>query len=122
MEWKLCITDPSQEKRIISLEDMERWKDASVPVEDVVPGKQAEAVYLKKIFEELKIPMKNFTQAKVEAEDGFSQQVDREDLETSFLVYKQKGELLTKGFPARLYVPSAPDCLNVKSVVLIELN
>ncbi len=120
MEWKVTIIDLEQKSYALSFEEMEAWKDSAIPVEDVVPGKQAEAVYLAKIFNELSISS-DFAQAKVEAADGFSQHVASEDLATAFLVFKQKGEALAKGFPARLFVPSAPDCLNVKSVVQIQL-
>ncbi|WP_134704131.1 molybdopterin-dependent oxidoreductase [Ammoniphilus sp. YIM 78166] len=120
MEWKITIIDLEQQNYTLSFEQMEAWKNSAIPVEDVVPGKQAEAVYLAKIFNELQIST-DFVQAKVEAADGFVQQVESADLTTAFLVFKQKGEALAKGFPARLFVPSAADCLNVKSVVQIQL-
>lgn len=121
MEWKLTITDKKQEQHIVSLGDMENWQDPSIPVDDFLPGKKAEAVFFKRMLQELHIPM-NFTQAKVVAEDGFSQEVELSDLEAAFLVFKHQGELLTRGFPARLYVPTAADCFNVKSVVHIQLD
>lgn len=121
MEWKVTITDKKQEQHILTLANMEKWQDSSIPVDDFLPGKKAEAVFFKRILQELQIPM-NFTQAKVEAEDGFTQEVGLNDLETAFLVFKHQGELLTKGFPARIYVPTAADCLNVKSVVHIQLD
>lgn len=47
MEWNLTLTSIDGTTYPITFEQLEMWKDSSIPVEDVVPRKQAEAVYLK---------------------------------------------------------------------------
>lgn len=120
-DWKLSILDSSGKEYPISFEMMVNLKDPSIPVDEYVPRKQAEAVYLSALLEHLSISP-SFKEILVQAVDGFVQQVKKEDGDQAFLVFKHKGEPLTKGFPARLYVPGQDsDCLNVKSVVQIQL-
>lgn len=120
-DWKLSIRDSSGKTYPISFELLETLKDPSIPVEEYVPRKQAEAVYLSRLLEYFQIPSPS-TQVVIQAVDGFVQQIEKEDCEQAFLVFKHKGEPLSKGFPARLYVPGRDsDCLNVKSVVEIKL-
>ncbi len=120
-DWKLLILDQTGKEYQASFEVMENLMDPTIPVEDYVPRKQAEAVYLSKLLERFSISP-TFTHVLVQAIDGLNKKVTKEDADQAFLVFKHKGERLTKGFPARLYVPgNESDCLNVKSVVQIEL-
>lgn len=120
-DWKLLILNGNGNEYPVSFELMENLKDPAIPVEKYVPRKQAEAVYLSKLLGQFSIPSA-FTHILVQAVDGFTQKIKKEDGDQAFLVFKHKGEPLSKGFPARLYVPgNDSDCLNVKSVVQIQL-
>jgi|SRR5699024_2540510 len=120
-EWKLNIESIDGRLIPVTFENLESWKDTTIPVEDYVPNKQAEAVYVKQILEQHTLS-NDVNQAVFIADDGFQQKVDKEELGQAFLVFKQNGERLTKGYPVRLYVPDGQsDCLNVKSVVQIQL-
>lgn len=106
----------------ISSEQLEKWKDETIPVDDYVPGKEGEAVFLMGLLKNLGVENEDFSDAIFTAGDGYEQKIQRMDLQSAFLLFKQKGEPLKKGFPVRLYVPTSEnDCLNVKSVVKISL-
>jgi DMSO/TMAO reductase YedYZ molybdopterin-dependent catalytic subunit len=121
-DWRLQITGLNLHQPIdCRIEDLEQWADPHIPVEKYVPQKEGEAVLLNKVITELSL-QGAYTHAKFKAEDGYSQLVAIEDLASAFLLFKQGGKPLSKGFPVRLYVPAGnTDCLNVKSVVEIEL-
>ncbi|HJV45209.1 MAG TPA: molybdopterin-dependent oxidoreductase [Bacillota bacterium] len=117
--WKLELITPDQIYPI-KWSDLEKWTDETVPVEDYVL-KGGEAVYLTRVFQELSIDC-HYEFASFIANDGFEQRIPMAELHSAFLLYKQKGEPLKKGYPVRLYVPGyESDCLNVKSVVRIVL-
>jgi len=120
-EWQLSLETGDGQVVPISFMELESLKDLTIPVEDYVPRKQAEAVALKELLKQHSISS-DFSYVVFTAEDGFNQKIARQDLDHAFFVFKQKGEPLTKGFPVRLYVPgNESDCLNVKSVVRIQL-
>ena len=120
-EWQLNLETTDGQVISILYEDLDRWNDETIPVEEYVPRKQAEAVYFKAILEQHSLPA-DFSHAVFTADDGFTQRIDRQELDHAFFVFRQKGERLTKGFPVRLYVPgNESDCFNVKSVVHIQL-
>jgi hypothetical protein len=63
------------------------------------------------------------TYMRVEAADGFEAVIPWKQLGQAAFVFEQQGQPLAKGFPLRLYVPDGSSaCLNVKSVVRIELR
>jgi len=120
-EWQLNLETGDGQVVPISFEDLESLKDLTIPVDDYVPRKQAEAVSLKDLLQRYSISP-DYSHAIFTAEDGFLQKIARQELDRAFFVFKQKGEPLTKGFPVRLYIPeNESDCLNVKSVVRIQL-
>lgn len=120
-EWQLKLETRDGKVVPIPFKDLEDLKDVTIPVEDYVPRKQAEAVLFRDIMKQYSISS-DFSHAIFTAEDGFTQKIDSQELGNAFLVFKQKGEPLTKGYPVRLYVPgNESDCLNVKSVVSIQL-
>lgn len=59
---------------------------------------------------------------RVEAVDGFYAVIPWAECQTAFFQHAgEKGEVLGKGGPLRLYVPNgSSECLNVKSVICIE--
>ncbi|RKD27009.1 hypothetical protein BEP19_00075 [Ammoniphilus oxalaticus] len=118
--WQLQIETVDGQALSVSYDDLERWKDATIPVEEYVPGKQAEAVYVKDILRQHAL-LEGFSRAVFTAEDGFKQKASKEELDQAFFVFKQNGEPMNAG--ARLYVPDGrSDCLNVKSVIQIQLE
>jgi DMSO/TMAO reductase YedYZ molybdopterin-dependent catalytic subunit len=122
-EWNIDVQVEGEDTiQSCSYKDLESWIDQQIPVDEYVPGKVGEAVLLTRLLEELSLSGP-FTSVLFQAEDGFTQQVEMDQLTNAFLLIKQKGEPLKKGAPARLYVPSSTsDCLNVKSVVKIRLK
>ncbi|MBP1935067.1 molybdopterin-dependent oxidoreductase [Ammoniphilus resinae] len=120
-DWKVTVTDLKHQSFRCSFEDFENWKDPSIPVEDFAPRKNGEAVFVGRVLEEMGVDS-DYTHLVFKAGDGFEQKISKEDVSTAFLLFKQKGEPLKKGYPTRLFVPSSEsDCLNVKAVVEISL-
>jgi DMSO/TMAO reductase YedYZ molybdopterin-dependent catalytic subunit len=105
----------------LTMEDFEQYKDDQIPIQMYVSKKQGEAVLFRKLLA-LFFPPQPYTHAKFIASDGYSQTIPTDDLQHAFLLFKQAGAPLQKGYPIRLYVPSGDtDCLNVKSVIEIEM-
>jgi|GEM_PF-3235994 len=120
-EWKVTVTDLDEQSFECSFEDFEKWKDDTIPVEDFAPRKNGEAVFVGRVLGELGVDSV-YTHLLVKADDGFEQKISREDVSTAFLLFKQNGEPLKKGYPTRLFVPTSDsDCLNVKSVIEMSL-
>jgi DMSO/TMAO reductase YedYZ molybdopterin-dependent catalytic subunit len=122
-EWNIEVkVDGEDVFHSCNFQDFENWIDEQIPVDEYVPGKEGEAVLLTRLLQELSLSGP-YESVLFQAEDGFIQQVEMDQLTNAFFLIKQKGEPLKKGFPARLYVPSSTsDCLNVKSVVRITLK
>jgi DMSO/TMAO reductase YedYZ molybdopterin-dependent catalytic subunit len=91
-------------------------------VTSIVPTFEGNATPISSLLEMIR-PSQEATHVIFHASDEFQATIPLGELGDALLMFQQKnGEPLKKGFPVRLLVPNgSSECLNVKSVVKIEV-
>ncbi|GAB7388861.1 hypothetical protein BSNK01_26990 [Bacillaceae bacterium] len=126
-DWRLQVDGTFLAKPLaFTYEEFERMADPDLLLAPYVQDETAEAVSFHKFMEKVKPFWEGEeppTHVVFHAADQFMAEVQFHELTSAFLLFKQNGEPLKKGFPVRVYVPDgSSNCLNVKSVVRVELR
>lgn len=118
--WTIQVHGTVLKPAAFTYEEFRRLDDNTVEPEKWVPGVEGNALLLTILLRRVGLRAET-THLRFLGADDFQAELPINDLQDAFLLYRQNGRPLKKGFPVRLYVPQGDsNCLNVKSIVRIE--
>ena len=124
---QIQINDPRIGERSLSAEEWANEASTTFKLQDFIPGVPVEAFNLKDWYAGWRSKTNPLdhdwpSHIRFTAIDEFTALIPWEQLDQAAMQYAIDGASLSKGYPIRLYVPQgSSECLNVKSIVQIEL-
>jgi DMSO/TMAO reductase YedYZ molybdopterin-dependent catalytic subunit len=118
--WTFEVNGTVLKPAAFTYEEFRRMDDEIVEPEKWVPGVKGNALRLWVLLRHVGLRVET-THLRFLGADDFQAEIPVTDLQDAFLLYRQNGRPLKKGYPVRLYVPQGDsNCLNVKSIVRVE--